>query len=66
MRARERLTPCPRHQPPSPAARAAIATIQRIVSVGCSPEELAQARAELDAMNRRPARQGALQLRVRP
>lgn len=64
MRARGGLNRCPRkRQPPSPAARAAIAQIERMLYLGCTPEELAQARAELAVVE--PPRQGALALQVR-
>ncbi|WP_027489365.1 hypothetical protein [Rhodanobacter sp. OR92] len=64
MHARERLTRWPRRLQPSATARAAIATIQRMLVSGCTAEEVAQARAQLDAMNKAP-RQGALPLKVR-
>lgn len=64
MRARGGLNRCPRkRQPPSPAARAAIAQIERMLYRGCTPEELAQARAELQAA--RQPRQAPLPLSVK-
>jgi len=63
MRAQGRLSRWPRHQQPSRAAREAIATVQRILTCGCTAEEQAQARAELDAL--RMPRQGALPLKVK-
>lgn len=64
MRARGRLTCKPVRRPPTPAARLAIAQIERMLYVGCTPEELAQARASL-AVETSP-RQAQLPLKVRP
>lgn len=64
MRSQERLTRWPRCRQPSPAAREAIATIQRVLEQGCTAEEVAQARAALDAMNL--PRQRMLPLKVQP
>lgn len=59
-----RLTCRQRHQPPSPAARTAIARIQWVLEHGCSAQELAQAAAELRAPDE--VRQQRLPLKLRP
>lgn len=63
MRTRSRLICRLRKAPPSRTAIEAIAAIQRMLEQGITPEELAQARASLDAMNL--PRQGQLPLAVR-
>lgn len=63
MRARGRLTRWPRRHQPHAAAREAIALIQRYLERGASAEELAQAQANLAALNE--PRQCALALKVR-
>ncbi len=63
MRARGRLTCRHGKRPPSPAARAAIAQIERMFLLGCTAEELAQARASLAAES--APRQAQLPLKVR-
>jgi hypothetical protein len=62
MRARGGLTCTHRKQMPSRTAREAIAAVHRVLEQGCTPEELAQARANLDALNR--PRQPQLVLKV--
>lgn len=64
MRARGGLSRWPRkHQPPSVAAREAIASIRRCLEFGVTAEEVAQAKAELAAMD--APRQQSLALKVR-
>jgi isoaspartyl peptidase/L-asparaginase-like protein (Ntn-hydrolase superfamily) len=62
MRTRGHLTCRPCKQQPSQAAREAIAQIQRVLIHGCTAEEVAQARAELEALNM--PRQPQLALKV--
>ncbi len=57
------LTCRQRKQPPSRTARETIAAVQRFLEQGCTPEHLAQARAELQAA--RQPRQAALPLSVK-
>lgn len=64
MRAQGHLTCRPSKQQPSTAAREAIAQIQRMLTHGSTPEEIAQARANLAAP--RLPRQPQLALRVKP
>ena len=64
MRSRGGLRRWPRKQQPHSAAREATARIHRILAQGCTPEELEQAQAELDAMNQ--PRQPQLPLKIRP
>ncbi len=62
MRTRGRLTCRPSKQQPSRAAREAMAQIQRVLAHGCTAEELAQARAALNALD--TPRQPQLLLRM--
>lgn len=64
MRTRGHLTCKPSKQPPSRTAIEAIAGIHRVLEHGCTPEELVQARANLEALDR--PRQPQLALKVRP
>lgn len=63
MRARGALRPWQASKKPlSPAAREAIAQVRRVLENGCSPQELAAARAELQLLP--SARQQSLPLRL--
>lgn len=67
MRARGGLKPCPRkRQPPSVAAREAIACIRRYLECGATPAEVAQAHAALAAMDAPRQQALALALKVQP
>lgn len=57
------LTCSYRKQRPSRTARETIAAIQRVLDQGCSPQEVAQAQANLDQMNQ--PKQPQLDLKVR-
>lgn len=63
MRARGGLTCRHRKLPPSRTAIETIAAVQRMLEQDRTPEELAQARANLDALDR--PRQPQLDLKVR-
>lgn len=64
MRSRGGLTCTHRKPSPSRTARETIAHIRQVLEQGCTPEQLAQARAELQA-SRQPG-QPQLPLKVKP
>lgn len=67
MRTQGKLTCTRSRQAPSRTALDTFAQIQQMLMHGCTPEQIAQARADLDAMNvPQPPRQSRLPLFVKP
>lgn len=64
MRAARRLTVCTSRKPLSLAARQAVDRINQLMAGQWTPEDMAQERAELDAL--RVPRQPMLPLKVKP